>query len=1209
MPDDRTADEVERSRFGPNVWLLDELYARYLIDPNDVSEAWRDFFEDYRPHRRDGRPRADEAATAAPAPPAELIGARHGPTTTEPATDDERTALAGAAKVVARRMEESLAVPTATSIRTVPAKLLELNRRLINRHLDRVDGGRVSFTHLIAFAIARALAESPAMNRTFELEDGRPTVVHHSHVNLGIAVDVQRDDRSRTLLVPTIREAETLDFVRFHAAYEDLVHRARQGTLALDELAGTTVSITNPGTLGTVGSVPRLMPGQAAIVGVGAVTYPAEFAGSDPETLAELGVSKVVVLTSTYDHRVIQGAESGEFLRRVDELLRGEHGFYGEVFDALEMPHRPIHWTADRRSTDPLSEQEKQARVLQLINNYRVRGHLIADLDPLATVPPPTHPDLDPANLGFTIWDLDRRFLTGGLAGKRQATLGDIWDLLRDAYCGTFSVEYMHIQEPAEKAWIWERVEGRRDDPSPEDRRLILQKLNEAEALETFLHKRYVGHKRFSLEGAESLIPILDAILDGAADAGLSEVVMGMAHRGRLNVLANVIGMSYGQIFRGFEAELDPRSVEGSGDVKYHLGASGKHASRRGNDVALTLAPNPSHLESVDPVVEGMARAKQDAFERPAVLPLLIHGEAAFAGQGVVAETLNLSRLPGYRTGGTIHVIVNNQLGFTTPAEHARSSVYPSDVAKMVQAPIFHVNGDDPEACVRAARLAFAYRQAFGKDVVIDLWCYRRWGHNEADEPAFTQPLMYRRIGELRSVRKRYMETLVHRGELSLEDAERALEHYTERMRAASKETRDQAAPVPSVERARPADVRPTELETGVARAELDRVLEGLVRLPDGFHAHPKLERWLERRSSALRDGRVDWPLAEALAFGSLLEEGITIRLAGQDTRRGTFSQRHAVLVDQDTGEEYFPFKQLGDGRAAAFVYDSLLSEFAALGFEYGYSVARPDALVIWEAQFGDFVNGAQIVIDQYLVAAEDRWGQRSGLVLLLPHGYEGQGPEHSSGRLERFLDLAADANVEIAVPSTAAQYFHLLRRQALRGPRTPLIVLTPKSLLRSEAAAATVDELERGSFRPVLTGPDAPERPIRVVVCQGKLYHELAARNEGSDVALVRLERCYPFPAAELRAAIGDVRNVTWAQEEPENMGAGRFVLRNLREHLGIEARTIARPESPSPATGSLTLHKEEQDELIRRILGPDEARGGARDGAREESHEEARA
>jgi multifunctional 2-oxoglutarate metabolism enzyme len=1202
----------DESEFGPNAGLVDELYRQYLADPESVSEAWREYFEDYQPRTGNG-----QAAPVAPAPaqapppeptppaPAPPPAAEPPKQTTDqpgaieaPAPEGATTPLTGAAAVIARRMEESLTVPTATSVRSVPARLLELNRSLINRHLERVRGGRVSFTHLIGYAIVKALGAFPGMNRSYAVVDGKPTSIAHEHVNLGLAVDVKRDDGSRTLLVPAIKAADDLDFTGFHAAYEELIRKVRANKLSPDDFAGTTVTITNPGTVGTAMSVPRLIAEQAAIIGVGAIAYPVEYQGADPETLAELGVSKVVTLTSTYDHRVIQGAESGEFLGRIHELLLGGHNFYGEVFRSLRLPYRPIHWTVDTRPReDSLDAREKQARVLQFVNNYRVRGHLIADLDPLATAPPPTHPELDPANLGFTIWDLERNFVTGGLAGTREATLDAIWQILRDAYTGTLGVEYMHIQDPEQKEWIQQRVEGESDGITPEDRRHILSRLTEAEALERFMHQRFLGHKRFSLEGAESLIPIVADTLDQAADAGINEVTMGMAHRGRLNVLANVIGKSYSQIFRGFEGELDPLSVEGSGDLTYHLGATGKHTSRGGNDVKVSLSANPSHLESVDPVVEGIARAKEDllgSIDGAPVLPLLIHGEAAFAGQGVVAETLNLSQLPGYQTGGTIHVVVNNQLGFTTSREHARSSVYASDVAKTVQAPIFHVNGDDPEACVRAARLAFEFRQTFDKDVVIDMWCYRRWGHNEADEPSFTQPVMYSRIGELRSVRKRYMEALVNRGELSLEEAESALEAFSERLRQAYDETKEQRPSVPRTERERPEPVPAAPLETGVERERLDQIADALTRVPDGFSAHPKIERWLEDRRSRLAKNTVDWAFAEALAFGSLLLEGVTIRLTGQDTRRGTFSQRHGVLVDQRTGEEYLPFQHVAERQGKAFIYDSLLSEFAAMGFEYGYSVADPDALVLWEAQFGDFVNGAQVIMDQYVVAAEDRWSQTSGLVLLLPHGYEGQGPEHSSARLERFLDLAAEDNIEIVVPSNGAQYFHLLRRQALRDVRKPLVVLTPKSLLRLGAAANTSGELEAGHFRPVLPDPTPPERARRVLLCQGKLFYELADRRSEQDiddVAIVRLEQCYPFPADQLRPELERFggAEVVWVQEEPENMGAGRFVCRNLRERLGVEVRLVSRAESPSPATGSLTLHKKEQAELIDRAFERD--------------------
>jgi 2-oxoglutarate decarboxylase len=1170
-------DDAEREGFGPNAWLVDELHASYLVDPRSVPEAWRSFFD---------RDRAGDSSSAGP-PARREPGA---PSSVPPGA--RATPLAGIAATTARRMDESLDVPTATSVRVVPAKLLELNRRLINRHLERVLAGRVSFTHLIAFAIVRAIGAVPAMNRTYAVIDGRPSRVEHPHVNLGLAVDVTRDDGSRVLLVPNLKQAETLDFAEFVRAYDDAVGKAKQGRLSPDDLAGTTLTVTNPGVVGTVESVPRLMRGQSAIVGVGAIDYPAEVQGADPETLAELGVSKVVTLTSTYDHRVIQGAESGEFLGRVHGLLLGEDDFYGHVFYALDMPHRPIHWVPDERpAPDSPAAREKQARVLRFIDNYRVRGHLIADIDPLATVPPPTHPELDPANLGFTIWDLDRRFATDGLAGRREATLGEVWDVLRDAYTGTLAVEYMHIQEPDEKAWIQERVEERREALAGDDRRRILDALTEAEAFERFLHTRYVGHKRFSLEGAESLIPILLAILDGAADEGLAEVVIGMAHRGRLNVLANVIGKRYSDIFAEFESQLDPTSVEGSGDVRYHLGATGSHRSPGGNEIPLRLASNPSHLESVDPVVEGIARARQDRSREPdrrRVLPMLIHGEAAFAGQGVVAETLALSQLPGYATGGTIHVIVNNQLGFTTPPEHARSSLYASDVAKSVGAPILHVNGDDPEACVRAARLAFGFRQAFGKDVVIDMWCYRRWGHNEADDPSFTQPLMYRRIADLPSVRTRYTQTLVRRGDLTTEEADAALEAFSGRLRRAfdeTKEERPKVSPVEPRSSLRTDDAAPT----GVPLDRLQLVLDAITAVPKGFEVHPKLARWLEQRRRSLEQDRIDWATGEALALGTVLLDGATVRLTGQDTRRGTFSQRHAVLFDQRTGREHLVFRNVGEGQGDAFVYDSPLSEFAAVGFEYGYSVGDPAGLVLWEAQFGDFANGAQVVIDQYIATAEEKWGQASRLALLLPHGYEGQGPEHSSARLERFLELGANDNLEVVVPSTPAQHFHLLRRQGLRVVGKPLVVMTPKSLLRARYAASRADDLVSGAFAPVIADPASPAEPARLVLCQGKLFYELdAARTEQDKVALVRLERCYPFPADELKRELAGAprAELVWAQEEPENMGAARFVVRNLRERLGLEARVVARPESATTATGSLTQHQREQAELVARAL-----------------------
>ncbi|MGZ4209264.1 MAG: multifunctional oxoglutarate decarboxylase/oxoglutarate dehydrogenase thiamine pyrophosphate-binding subunit/dihydrolipoyllysine-residue succinyltransferase subunit [Actinomycetota bacterium] len=1182
--------ERERAQFGPNSWLIEETYRQYLEDPASVGEAWREFFEDYADGARGTT--AGETGVAKPAtkPKEEQVTT---PTTAseQSAPGPKPTPLRGGDATLARYMDASLAVPTATSVRTVPAKLLEINRNILNRHLARTRGAKVSFTHIIGWAVVRALREMPGMRAVYVPAEGKPGVVRHEHVTLGLAVDVKRDDGSRTLLVPNIKDADTLDFARFFASYEELIKKVGANKLTPDDFAGTTVSLTNPGTIGTVQSVPRLMAGQAAIIGVGRIGYPAEYEGADPQTLAHIGVGKTVTLTSTYDHRVIQGAESGEFLRRVHDLLLGEGEFYDEIFASMQVPYVPVRWLQDRNPAhDSVEADEKEARVLQLINAYRVRGHLIAPLDPLEAEPPSIHPELDPATYGFTIWDLDRTFVTGGLAGLAKAPLGEILSILRDAYCRSLTVEYMHIQEPEQKRWIQDRVEGVPDVLAKDEHLHILRKLNQAEAFEKFLHTKYIGHKRFSLEGAESLIPMLDATLERAADAGIEEVVLGMSHRGRLNVLANIIGKSYAQIFREFEGDIDPDVPQGSGDVKYHLGADGEHVARAGRKLPVSMASNPSHLEAVDPVIEGIARAKQDLLDRGLeypVLPLLIHGDAAFAGQGVVAETLNLSQLNGYRTGGTVHIIVNNQLGFTTGWTEARSSTYPSDVARMIQAPIFHVNGDDPDACVRVARIALAFRQKFHKDVVIDMWCYRRWGHNEADDPALTQPLMYARIENRRSVRKLYTEVLVNRGDISLEEAERSLQEFHDELQRAFDETR-QPSQTPAIEWKRPVAIGTSvPAETGVALGTLREVARAIATVPEGFAVHPRLQRWLAGRPEALDKDAVDWSLGEALGFGTLLLEGTTVRLTGEDTRRGTFSQRHAVIVDQQTGRHYLPLQHLQGAKAKLFAYDSLLSEFAAVGFEYGYTIGDPRALVLWEAQFGDFANGAQVVIDQFITAAEDKWGQTSRLVLLLPHGYEGQGPEHSSARLERFLELGAEDNIQVLVPSTPAQYFHALRRQAYMEIAKPMIVLTPKSLLRHPEARSPAAELTSGRFREVLDD-DGQADVTRVIFCQGKVYYDLVDRRAEASipgVAIVRVEQLYPFPTDALRAVLdahAGADELYWVQEEPENMGAWRYMNLNTGRRLGISLRSVAREESASPATGSLRIHQREQAALL---------------------------
>ncbi|MEJ5869313.1 multifunctional oxoglutarate decarboxylase/oxoglutarate dehydrogenase thiamine pyrophosphate-binding subunit/dihydrolipoyllysine-residue succinyltransferase subunit [Pseudokineococcus sp. 5B2Z-1] len=1123
--------------------------------------------------------------------------------------EDEVVRLRGPAARVVTNMEASLEVPTATSVRAVPAKALIDNRIVINSNLARARGGKVSFTHLIGYALVEALAEMPSMNAAFTTDGGKPAVVSPAHVGLGIAIDLPKDDGTRQLMVPAVKPAETMDFAQFWAAYEDVVRRARQGKLGVADFAGVTMTLTNPGTIGTVHSVPRLVKGQGAIIGVGAMDYPAEYQGAAEDTIAKLGVSKVMTLTSTYDHRIIQGAQSGEFLRVVHQKLLGLDGFYDRVFSALHIPYEPVRWVQDTSIRGQV-DVGRVSRVVELIHAYRVRGHLMADTDPLE-YRQRRHPDLDVQTHGLTLWDLDREFPTGGFGDGGPMKLRHILGILRDSYCRTTGIEYMHIQDPEQRAWIQDHVEKPYTKPDRDEQLRILNRLNAAEAFETFLQTKFVGQKRFSLEGGESVIPLLDALLSEAAEAGHDEVAIGMAHRGRLNVLTNIAGKSYGQVFREFEGSAVPGSVQGSGDVKYHLGTEGRFTSATGASTKVYLAANPSHLEAVDPVLEGIARAKQDRIDLGGkafpVLPVLLHGDAAFAGQGVVAETLNLSQLRGYRTGGTVHVVINNQVGFTTAPASSRSSYYSTDVGRMIQAPILHVNGDDPEAVVRAARLAFAFREEFEKDVVIDMVCYRRRGHNEGDDPSMTQPLMYSLIEAKRSVRKLYTEALIGRGDITVEEAEQALRDYQGELERAFAETRE--TPSEGGSRADDGHDGPGGLErpaaqqddrvvrtgaTGVDAAVLQRIGEAHTSPPEGFAVHPKLRALLEKREQMSREGGVDWGYGELLAFGSLLMEGVPVRLAGQDSRRGTFTQRHAVLHDRDTGREWTPLQNLTEDQARFWVYDSLLSEFAAMGFEYGYSVERPDALVLWEAQFGDFANGAQSIVDEFISCSEQKWGQRSSVVLLLPHGYEGQGPDHSSGRIERFLQMCAEDNMTVAMPSTPASYFHLLRRQAYARPRRPLVVFTPKSMLRLKAAASGVEAFTSGAFEPVV--PDRalrgePGRVDRVLLCSGKVSWDLEAaraKREDDRTAIVRVEQWHPVDEDGFRAALepyGDAELV-WVQEEPANQGAWPFVALEVAPRLGRSIRPVTRPASAAPATGSSRKHAAEQADLVERAF-----------------------
>ncbi len=1192
--------------FGPNVWIVDQMYRKYLEAPDSVSESWREFFEDYQPQSGPvPSPSAPSAVTPngpspvltsqepAPAPAAPPTSAEPEPPKPEPeratVVPENATQLKGITATIARRMDESLTVPTATSVRAVPSKLLEVNRLIINNQLKRLNGGKVSFTHLIGWAVVRALAEMPSMRVSYAEIDGKPYIVDHEQVNLGLAVDLPRPDGTRVLVVPNIKATDTMDFKSFWMAYENLILRTRNNKLTPDDYAETTVSLTNPGTIGTVQSVPRLMEGQGLIVGVGAITFPPEYQAADPEYLARQGIGRVITLTSTYDHRVIQGAASGEMLQRIHRYLLGEEGFYDEIFGSLGVPYTPARWAVD--DNPPIGSpdwSEKQANVFRLVNAYRVRGHLIADLDPLRQKPPQMYPELDPLFYGLTIWDLEREFATGGVRGQKMMKLGQILSVLRDAYCRSTGIEFMHIQETEQKKWLQQQLENPTPVLEQAERVRILRKLNQAEAFERFLHTKYTGHKRFGLEGAESLIPLLDAVLGSAAAAGMEEAIIGMAHRGRLNVLANVIGKGFDRIFREFEGDLDPVLAGGSGDVKYHLGAHGTYETDNG-DVSVEVVANPSHLEAVDPVLAGVVRAKQElrgSTGHHKVLPVTIHGDAAFAGQGVVVETFNLSQLRGYRIGGTVHIVVNNQVGFTTSTMDARSSFYATDVAKTVQAPIIHVNGDDPEAVVRAAEIAFAFRQEFSKDVVIDMVCYRRRGHNEGDEPSYTQPVMYRLIDEHRSVRKLYLERLVNTGELSMDEGEQLLSEFRQLMEDAFQGR--ESSKGGSSDAGGPEERTP---ETRVDRPTLEQVMRFLTELPDGFTVHPKLERLVKDRERALESGSIDWGAAEALAFGSLAVQGVPIRLAGEDSRRGTFSHRHAELTDYRTGEPWVPLQDITAGKTRVRIVDSLLSEFAAVGFEYGYSTEWEEAFVLWEAQFGDFANGAQVIVDQFIAAGETKWSQQSGLTLLLPHGYEGQGPEHSSARIERFLEICAEDNLRVAVPATSSQYFHLLRRQALTRPRKPLIVFTPKSLLRTKATFGTTEDLTRGAYSELISDPEV-RGARRVVLCAGKVYHDLVKRREElelTDVALVRLGQLYPIPEsglADVAQAHPDA-DLVWCQEEPENMGAYRFLWHPLRRIFGREPAYAGRGAAASPATGSSKRHAEQQQRLVDEALG----------------------
>ena len=1212
--------------YGANSWLVEEMYEKYKQNPDSVDKAWWPILENYQSTQgavapspalpvvsvsdatssipvvaKTTRVEAKPAPIPAQAPVTESISIVSDSSDEDP--KDQVTALKGMAKTLATNMDLSIQIPTATSVRALPAKLLIDNRLVINSHLSRTRGGKVSFTHLIGFAIIQALKKFPSQNVYYDIVDEKPVVVQPANINFGLAIDIPKPDGSRALLVPNIKRAQRLNFAEYLTAYEELVTKARTNTLTAGDFQGTTISLTNPGGIGTVHSVPRLTKGQGCIVGAGALEYPAEFQGMSDAQLAKLGISKIITLTSTYDHRVIQGAGSGEFLKIVHGMLLGEDGFYDQIFADLRIPYEPVRWVADF-DRDGADDRDKSTRIQELINAYRVRGHLMADTDPLE-YKQRTHPDLDVLNHGLSLWDLDRTFRTAGFGGKTKAPFREILKTLRDSYCRTVGVEYMHIQDPIQRKWFQDRLEKPYAKPTREEQLRILSKLNEAEAFETFLQTKFVGQKRFSLEGGEGAIAAMDEILQSAANAGIQEVCIGMAHRGRLNVLTNIAGKTYGQVFKEFEGNTDTKSVQGSGDVKYHLGTEGTFESLEGNRVQVSLAANPSHLEAVNPVLEGIVRAKLDRLDAVPrnefpVVPVLIHGDAAFAGQGVVPETLNMASLRGYKTGGTIHLVINNQVGFTTPPSESRSTVYSTDVAKSIQAPIFHVNGDDPEAVVRVAQLAFEYRQEFKNDAVIDLICYRRRGHNEGDDPSMTQPLMYNLIEAKRSVRTLYLESLVGRGDISKEEFEAANSDFQAKLENAFVEVHEaMAAPIELIPRrvgigTTASDAPEITRPTAIPKETVELIGDAHANTPPGFSVHPKLQQLLAKRVEMSREGGIDWGFGELLSLGSLLVEGVPVRLAGQDSRRGTFVQRHAVFHDRVNGQEWMPLRNLSEAQAKFWIYDSLLSEYAAMGFEYGYSIENKEALVLWEAQFGDFVNGAQTIVDEFISSAEQKWNQHSSLVLLLPHGYEGQGPDHSSARIERFLQLCAENNMTVAQPSTPASHFHLLRRQAFTRPRRPLVVFTPKSMLRLKAASSSVAEFTSGSFQPVIDDTQGLDKASvkRVILCSGKIYWDLMAELEkrgDRSIAVVRIEQLYPTPVDEIKQTYASYPNAElyWVQDEPANQGPWTYIGLFLPKYMnGQVATLVSRPASASPATGSAKRHAVEQADVISRAL-----------------------
>ena len=1149
-------------------------------------------------------------------------GAARRDTTVRVADGERAEPIKGPAAALVDYMESSRDIPTATSFRTVSVDILDSRRRQLNAALAAGgNAAKVSFTHLIGYAIARAATASPAMTGHFaRTNDGKPARVAGT-AHLGLAVDSVRKDGTRSLVVPVIRNAADLSFNEFRDEYERLIERARTNTLSADELQGATLTLTNPGGIGTVASVPRLMPGQGTIVAVGAIGYPAEWRTVADSTIRDLGVGKVMTMTSTYDHRVIQGAESGEFLGRIESLLDGAEGFYDQVFASLGLIMPALEAVPVRTVTAPTPATPSPStpagapdRVLlgamqaatSLVKAHRTHGHLGAHLDPLGS-PPIGDPAMDPATYGLTqelMEQIPADLLRVYVPGRN---LAEVLPNLRRTYCSTIAFEIEHISSHEQRVWLREHIESGQYRPAlaVEDRLRLLERLTKVDAMERYQRAAFLGQKTFSIEGLDALVPMLETLMTMVADDGIGEAVLGMSHRGRLAVVAHVANRSYESILNAFELASARREIArfaSTGDVKYHIGATGTYHTETGKVILVRLLPNPSHLEAIDPVVEGWCRAAQTQrrattlhLDPMAALPVLIHGDAAFAGQGVVQEVLNLQSLPGYTTGGTVHFIADNQVGFTTDPQEGRSTRYASDLAKGFDIPIVHVNADDVEACLAAVTFAYDYRRAYRRDVMVHLIGYRRFGHNEADEPAYTQPLMYKKIREHPTVREIFAAHLVAEGLIRPEEVEAQAKAMYTRIADAHKRVKENlAAELDDLTHEQIME-EPDDpmLRTAVSGRQLAALNEQLLTFPKHFTPNTKLIRQMERRKSAILEGAIDWGTAEALAFASLITQGHPIRLTGQDTVRGTFSHRHLAFHDERNGEVYIPMQHLTDAQATFEVLNSPLSEVGCLGFEYGYSAADPETLVIWEAQYGDFFNNAEMIVDQFVSSARAKWGQHSRLTMLLPHGYEGSGPEHSSARIERFLQLCANDNMRLANCTTPAQYFHLLRSQGLLGDPRPLIVFTPKSLLRLKESTSKLSDLSSARFQPVIDDPTGPERRDEVrtlLLCSGRMYYELSLapqRAEATDIAIARVEQLYPLPIdsiLDLMASYPKLERVFWVQEEPQNMGAWGSLERavGLARPSQIQWDYIGRSRRASPSEGYAGSHQLEQERIV---------------------------